>query len=150
LVGDPALARPVQRPHTDAGLVAPGPLPAAPADFTGRRTEVAGLKELLTSPGHRSGPPAVGVVIGMPGVGKTTLALQVASLVSAHYPDGQLFVDARGSRPDPLTVDDVTVEILRLLGADEADLRASEDRRKELCRRRLIGRRTLIVLDDVA
>ncbi|MFF1478068.1 BTAD domain-containing putative transcriptional regulator [Streptomyces sp. NPDC058301] len=149
LVGDPALAAPVQRPLADTRPEAPGPLPAAPADFTGRVAEVAQLTELLTSPGHRSGPPAVGAVIGMPGVGKTTLAFQVAGLVSAHYPDGQLFVDARGSRPDPLTADDVSVEILRLLGADEADLRGPEDRRSEVCRRRLIGRRTLIVLDDV-
>jgi hypothetical protein len=59
-------------------------------------------------------------------------------------------VDARGSRPDPRTADDVTVEILRLLGADEADLRAPADRRGELLRRRLIGHRVLIVLDDVA
>jgi DNA-binding SARP family transcriptional activator len=150
LVGDRALAGPVQRERADARPVAPGPLPAAPADFTGRQTEVAELSELLTSPGHRSGPPAVGAVIGMPGVGKTTLAFQVASLVTAHYPDGQLFVDARGSRPDPRTADDVTVEILRLLGADEADLRAPADRRGELLRRRLIGHRVLIVLDDVA
>lgn len=145
LVGDPALAYSLQRPR----VVSPGPLPAAPSDFTGRQKEVVELTELLTSPGHRSGPPAVGAVIGMPGVGKTTLALQVASLVSAKYPDGQLFVDARGSRPDPLTADDIAVEILRLLGGDEADLRASADRRRELCRRRLIGRRTLILLDDV-
>ncbi|MEV0742233.1 BTAD domain-containing putative transcriptional regulator [Streptomyces sp. NPDC050549] len=150
LVGDPALAGPVQRSRAATRPAAPGPLPAAPADFTGRQAEVTELKELLTSPGHRTRPPAVGVVIGMPGVGKTTLALQVAGLVSARYPDGQLFVDVRGSRPDPLTADDITVEILRLLGVDEGDLSASADRRKELCRRRLLGRRTLIVLDDVA
>lgn len=149
LVGDPSLSAPVQRMVLGAHPVAPGLLPAAPADFTGRQAEVAELKELLAAPGKRSGPPAVGAVIGMPGVGKTALALHVAGLVSGQYLDGQLFVDLRGSRPDPLTADGAVGEILRMLGADEDELRAPADSRREMCRRRLMGRRTLIVLDDV-
>lgn len=87
----------------------PGDLP----DFTGRRPEIDALLARLAAP--RPGP-AVAVVSGAPGIGKTTLAVHVAHLVREHFPDGIRFVAATdlGSLRTPvdgtalLVIDDVT------------------------------------------
>ncbi|MEV5880103.1 BTAD domain-containing putative transcriptional regulator [Streptomyces sp. NPDC052101] len=151
LVNDPALAHPAQRQHLSTrNGGAPGPPPAAPADFTGRQAQVSELRELMSAPASRTSPPAVGAVVGMPGVGKTAVALQVAQLLSGHYPDGQLFVDLRGSSPNPLTPAEAMDKVLVLLGMGGTDPTVDEERRSELYRSRLLGRRAMLILDDVA
>ncbi|MEV4447186.1 AfsR/SARP family transcriptional regulator [Streptomyces mirabilis] len=65
-------------------------LPGGLPDFTGREEEAAELAARLTA--DRSGP-AVAVISGPPGMGKTALAIQVAHLVSDRFPDGCAFVD---------------------------------------------------------
>lgn len=41
------------------------------------------------------------VVHGQPGVGKTTLALNVAHEVTGAYPDGQIYLDLHGDKATP-------------------------------------------------
>ncbi|MFI1500666.1 BTAD domain-containing putative transcriptional regulator [Streptomyces platensis] len=152
LVNDPALAHRAQPPTAGTANVGTPhvPPPAPPADFTGRQAQVSELRELLSSPGKRTGPSAVGAIVGMPGVGKTAVALQVAHGLAAQYPDGQVFVDLRGSRSDPLTAAEAMGEILSLLGMGKADLPAGDERRGELYRGHLLSRKALLILDDVA
>jgi Holliday junction resolvasome RuvABC ATP-dependent DNA helicase subunit len=65
-------------------------LPPAVADFTGRVPQIAQLTEMLSSDrGSRLGVP-IAVISGLPGVGKTALALQVAHTMRSAFPDGQL------------------------------------------------------------
>ncbi|MFC4122792.1 AfsR/SARP family transcriptional regulator [Nonomuraea zeae] len=122
-------------------------LPADTADFVGRAEEIAELLGLLRAGADRLSPPIV-VVSGLPGVGKTTLAVRLAHLLRADYPDGQLFVrlgrDARGPR-EPGELLDV---LLRSLGLDGALIPAPVEERAGLLRQRLADRAVLLVLDD--
>ncbi|MGA5129461.1 BTAD domain-containing putative transcriptional regulator [Streptomyces olivoreticuli] len=127
------------------------PLPAAPADFTGRGEHVLRLRNLLAAAGRRGDQPAVGAVVGMAGVGKTALALHVARLLAEEYPDGQIHVDMRGSSARPRTPHEAMTEVLRLLCGDSGGgLPAGGDGFDALYRGVLLDRRALIVLDDVA
>jgi hypothetical protein len=56
----------------------PNQLPAALGDFTGRRAEMASLTALATTCAERRTTAAVGVIVGVGGAGKTTLAVQAA------------------------------------------------------------------------
>ncbi|MFG2985136.1 BTAD domain-containing putative transcriptional regulator [Streptomyces sp. NPDC048258] len=101
-----------------------GALPPADPHFTGRTAELAELEQLLRS------APAGGcvAVTGLPGTGKTALAVETAHRVADAFPDGQVFLDLRrGSGPPP-----TGAEILDRLG-----------------RAPLTGRRVLLVLDHV-
>ncbi|WP_050782486.1 AfsR/SARP family transcriptional regulator, partial [Streptomyces griseoflavus] len=130
-----------------SGPPPPAELPPAPADFTGREQQVARLTEALT--GELPGP-AVHTVTGMPGVGKTALALVAAHRVADHYPDGQIHLDLRGSGPDPLHPADALGTLLRLLGVPEGRTPGTLDERVRAYRTRIAGRRLLLVLDDAA
>ncbi|MEV0279241.1 BTAD domain-containing putative transcriptional regulator [Streptomyces sp. NPDC050610] len=72
-------------PPYDPGLALPADLP----DFTGRERESAELVEQLTAD---RGGPALAVVSGPPGIGKTAFAVHIAQQVREAFPDGQYFV----------------------------------------------------------
>ncbi|MFF8961661.1 ATP-binding protein [Streptomyces globisporus] len=77
-------------------------MPAPSSTFTGRETILDLLVEEL-SPGRRAGiGPLAQVVVGLPGVGKTELALQVAHSASQQgwFPGGILFIDLHGYDDD--------------------------------------------------
>ncbi|MFB8058985.1 AAA family ATPase, partial [Kitasatospora purpeofusca] len=71
-------------------------LPAGPALFVGRRTELAALRAAAARPAEGRSP--VLVLAGRPGSGRTALAVRFAVTVAGQYPDGVLF--ARLSAPD--------------------------------------------------
>ena len=76
-------------------------LPPAVADFTGRQPQAARLAQILSGDrDNRVGVPVV-VIVGLPGVGKTTLALQVAHTLRPEFPDGQLWVPLQGGSGHP-------------------------------------------------
>ncbi|NGO07973.1 hypothetical protein G5C60_10005 [Streptomyces sp. HC44] len=134
----------------------PRPAPASPAelppalpDFTGREQEVIRLRTQLAGR-QGAGTPAVGVVVGMPGVGKTSLALHVAHQLVDDYSDGQLCVDLRGTSTTPLDPADALADLLRALGVDSRDMPAGLGERTRLYRSTLADRRCLILLDDAA
>ncbi|GGM73028.1 BTAD domain-containing putative transcriptional regulator [Dactylosporangium sucinum] len=167
LSGDPALAAPERivpvapGPATAAGHVAgPDPIPPAPVpdllppdipDFTGRRDAVRALERLLLGDpdrGHRSAPAVAGVA-GMGGIGKTALAVHVAHRCAAAFPDGQLYVNLRGTT-SALDSAEVLARFVRALGVDGRSVPVDADERAALYRSRLAGRKMLVVLDDAA
>ncbi|MET0237984.1 MAG: BTAD domain-containing putative transcriptional regulator [Kibdelosporangium sp.] len=136
----------VDRPD---GTVAQGPEPPAapisqlPADiqsFVGR----TGLIDQLKDARGR-----VTVISGSPGVGKTSLALHVAHLLKAEFPDGQLYVDLRGFAADPpLSPAAVLSRFLKALGVQRDQVPAELESQSALYRSLISGRRMLLLLDN--
>lgn len=125
-------------------------LPFTVVDFTGRQPETERLRTLLGSAsGTAGGTARVAVVTGLARVGKTALVLQVAHQLCRHFPDGQLYVDLRGVKPDRLESVNVLGRFLRALNVT-ASLPEDVDERAALYRSVVAGRRILVVLDDVA
>ncbi|WP_190086752.1 AfsR/SARP family transcriptional regulator [Streptomyces longisporoflavus] len=127
---------------------APGPslLPGNAADISGREKYLELIHRVYTEEGSR---PRVLVLVGGAGVGKTALAVNVARGVGAHYPDGTLLVDLRGSGDRPLSGTTAVLRVLRAMGAEPGEGR-DLDELVTLYQCGLRGRRMLLVLDDAA
>jgi DNA-binding SARP family transcriptional activator len=126
--------------------VRPAQLPAAVGDFTGRVAFVAELGQQLATAGGRV--MVVSAVAGIGGVGKTTLAVQVAHHAREHFPDGQLYVDLQGAGPSPAEPEAVLGAFLRALGIPDDAVPNTESERAALYRSLLDGRRILTLLDN--
>ncbi|MET9559879.1 AfsR/SARP family transcriptional regulator [Streptomyces tauricus] len=129
-------------------------LPRDIPDFTGRAGE---LRILLADPmaGRRTATALsvtalpVTVIHGMPGIGKTALAVHAAHQLSSAYPDSQFYVDMRGhSGQRPLDPADALAGLLHATGRS-GELPATLDERATRWREWTAGRRVLVVLDNV-
>ncbi|MEV5597404.1 BTAD domain-containing putative transcriptional regulator [Streptomyces sp. NPDC052496] len=120
-------------------------LPRAPAGFVGRTDELARLSEAA-----QSGTPALCVVTGPAGVGKTSLAVHWAYTYAGDFPGGVLYADLHATEPDGTGPQPAGVlhDFLQALGVPEerlpADARAAEQQYRSL----LTGRRVLVLLDN--
>ncbi|MCX4750511.1 tetratricopeptide repeat protein [Kitasatospora sp. NBC_01287] len=127
----------------------PGPaqLPMGTPYFVGRASQLAELREHLTSAGEE---PAVAVVSGMAGVGKSALAARLGRSLAAHFPDGQLYLDLRGSTAGATspTPAEALARLLTALGSDPQHIPEDPDAASARLRSALHGTRTLLVLDD--
>lgn len=135
-----ALHEQILRQAPSLGVVTPASqtprqLPARPRAIAGRTAE---LKEVRMALEQRE--PLV-VVTGPGGIGKTTLALEVAHQLSGEFSGGVLFTD------EPENPATVLERFLRAMGA--ADIPAGISERSALFRSLLTGRRVLIVMDNV-
>ncbi|WP_327675280.1 AfsR/SARP family transcriptional regulator [Kitasatospora sp. NBC_00458] len=124
----------------------PAQLPPDAADFTGRTAPVRVLDGALGAPSAQA--LVIATVVGMGGVGKTALALHVAHRVRDAYPDGQLYVDLRGSDPVPADPEAVLSGFLVALGVAADVVPDGLDARSALFRSVVDGRRLLLVLDN--
>ncbi|WP_455770349.1 AfsR/SARP family transcriptional regulator [Streptomyces erythrochromogenes] len=138
--GQEAALRPAAAPPR------PAQLPPDAADFTGRTAPVRVLDEALGTPSAQA--LVIATVVGMGGVGKTALALHVAHRVRESYPDGQLYVDLRGSDPVPADPEAVLSSFLVALGVPGDAVPDGLDARSALFRSVVDGRRLLLVLDN--
>ena len=124
-------------------------LPRTVGDFTGRDDVVRRLVGAIEA-AHPHGP-AIAVIDGMAGSGKTTLALHVASLVGDRYPDAHLFVDLHGhSVEQPIEPAAALLTLLRQLGVPAERIPPVPVDRVGLWRTELARRRTLVLFDNVA
>nr|WP_281400971.1 BTAD domain-containing putative transcriptional regulator [Amycolatopsis umgeniensis] len=132
---------------TVTGLPVPHQLPPTLPDFVGR----AACLDLVTAhleDAERS-TPAVAAVVGMGGIGKTSLAMRAAHLVRNSYPDGQLHADLGGEGEDPVQPGVVLAGFLTSLGIGPEAVPDRLEDRSALLRSVLDGRRVLLVLDNV-
>lgn len=126
-------------------------LPPEVADVTGRESELARVIDFVDARQRIDRrAAAVIVILGIPGVGKTTFAVHVGHRLCARYPDGCLFVDLRGLDDDPLTPGQVLGRLLFALGVAESEIPASTEERSSLFRALLRMRRVLLVADNAA
>jgi len=124
-------------------------LPTAPRAFAGRARELRRISDRVHA-AIESGRPAVLWLSGMPGVGKTGLALTAAHHLSPLFPDGQLFLQLNGFTPNvaPTTANDALAALLADLGVPPEQTPQHEERRLRLYHATLAGSRTMIVLDN--
>ncbi|MCX5199127.1 tetratricopeptide repeat protein [Streptomyces sp. NBC_00249] len=126
-------------------------LPEGPAVLVGRDGPVKELAGLLAD-----GGPAVAVVAGLAGVGKSALAVATAhrAVELGWFGDRVFFLPLRGYAPDGgLSGAQAVQEMLRLLGIRDTDMPGSPEARVALYRARLAGfaragQRVLVVADD--
>lgn len=136
-----------------AGVPTPAQLPADLADFTGREAVVSDLIADFTATqkaGALRTAPWMALISGMPGVGKTALAVHVAHLVRERFGGGQLFADLRASSSSPRDPAEVLLSFLRSLGMAENQIPDDTEERCNLFRSVTADRRLLIVIDDVS
>jgi DNA-binding SARP family transcriptional activator len=124
----------------------PRQLPASVPDLTGRHTELAQLRRLLlpvaVPHAHR-----VVVVTGMPGIGKSTVALLAAHELQQRYPDGCLYADLHATGSRPIWPAPVLAGFLRGLGWESGPFGDDVAELAALFRSATHGRRMLVVLD---
>jgi DNA-binding SARP family transcriptional activator/DNA-binding XRE family transcriptional regulator len=144
--------RPSARPPVPAAsrYVVPRQLPAAPRCFTGRGSALAQLSALAERIPMQAGSVVIAALTGMAGIGKSALAVHWAHQVAERFPDGQLFVNLRGTGPSgaPVAPTDAMSGFLTALGVRPARIPPDIDGQAALYRSLLADRRMLIVLDN--
>ncbi|MFH8582080.1 tetratricopeptide repeat protein [Streptomyces zaomyceticus] len=127
--------RPVPVPRTQ---FAPTP------HFAGRAKELAELEAVADR------APAVCLIHGRGGLGKSELLRAVADRVSDRFPDGCLEIDLRGWTPGetPQNPDAVITEQLLHLGASSQRIPVDPGRRVTAWREHLKQRAVLLILDN--
>jgi tetratricopeptide (TPR) repeat protein len=138
------------------------PVPAAPevryslppdaAAFTGRGGELSRVTAAVAGVAVAGGVVAVGAIDGMPGVGKTALAVRAAYVLRDKFPDRQLFIDLHAHTPgrEPVQPEDALARLLAAVGVDPRFLPGDLDGRAALWRDKMAGQRALLVLDNAA
>jgi DNA-binding SARP family transcriptional activator len=145
----PADPRPAPVPRQDllpARVPRPDTLPPETAEFVGRDEELS----LLV--GEQGDAPRVSLIVGMPGVGKTALAIRAAHAIAGQYPDGVLYLNFHSHDPGRPSLDaaEALRRLLQLLTGPAARIPETMGERAALWRAQLSRRRTVVVLDDAA
>jgi DNA-binding SARP family transcriptional activator/tetratricopeptide (TPR) repeat protein len=148
---EPAGEKPLDDWSGGGHALVPRLLPAAIPGFVARELELASLDELLAWSAGASRPAAVVAVLsGLPGVGKTSLAVHWAHRVAAQFPDGQLHADMNGFGPGgrPTTPDAAIRRFLDAFGVPPEHIPADPAAQADLYRSLLATRRVLVLLDN--
>ncbi|HEV3069253.1 MAG TPA: tetratricopeptide repeat protein [Streptosporangiaceae bacterium] len=147
LAGEPAARPParVSRPDVlPARVLHPDTLPPETADFVGRDTELS----LLI--GEQGDAPRVSVIVGMPGVGKTALAVHAARMLAGQFPDGVFYLNFHSHDPGSPSLDaaEALRLLLQMLTVPTTQIPESLSERAALWRAQLSRRRAVVILDD--
>jgi DNA-binding SARP family transcriptional activator len=139
------------RPEPATAVLEPKPrncLPRDTRDFTGRAGELRILLAASEAEGGATNALPVTVVHGMPGIGKTALAVHAAHRLCADYPDGQFYVDLRGySIEQPLDPAEALAVLLHSAGWS-GELPTTPAERAARWREWTARHRTLVILDN--
>ncbi|MEV7770803.1 BTAD domain-containing putative transcriptional regulator [Kitasatospora sp. NPDC086791] len=129
----------------------PDRLPDKQVDLTIHQGMAAQLEAVLRTaadrPRHWDDAPPLVSLHGMPGVGKSALALHAAHEVLSLFPDGQLYVDLRDRRGQPLSSAEAVDGFLHAAGLRSDPTGRLEDR-AERFRSWSAERKVLVVLDN--
>ncbi|MFB8178904.1 NB-ARC domain-containing protein [Streptomyces sp. NPDC055966] len=136
-------------PAVAHGASRPQMLPPTTAVFTDRTEVLAWLTALLDDEERTPGAPAVAVLTGPGGIGKTAAAVHCATELRERFPGGVLFADLKGaSAGTALQPSDVLAWFLERLGVPRALVPGDEARQRDLYRDCTADRRLVVVLDN--
>lgn len=124
-------------------------LPPNLTELTGREAEQRILDDVARA-AESSSRLQVAVIHGLPGSGKTALAMDAGHRLTRHFGDGCLFLDLRGMDLEPLTPERAVHRLLRGFGVDERRLPNDPEDRLALYRSLLHDRDVLLILDNAA
>ena len=121
-------------------------LPPEAMEFVGRTDELA---LLAREPGDA---PRIAVIEGMPGVGKTALAVRAARTIASQYPDGTFYLSFHTHDPASPALDSAEAlhRLLRMLSVPATQIPDTVGERAALWRAQLSRRRAVVILDDAA
>jgi tetratricopeptide (TPR) repeat protein/transcriptional regulator with XRE-family HTH domain len=129
----------------------PNQLPADVRGFVGRDAELALLDDVLGNPGGSdTGGPAIGVISGTAGLGKSALAVHWAHRAASRFPGGQLYVNLRGFDPGGQLLDPSAAirGFLDSLGVSPQRIPANLDAQAAMYRSLIAGKHMLVVADN--
>jgi DNA-binding SARP family transcriptional activator len=137
---------PPYRPQHSSPAQLPPELPL----FVGRTTTMATVRRLLGNPNRVMHAPRILAFDGMPGIGKTALAVRVAHQLAADYPDGQLYLNLHGFNANSraVTVEEALRDLIGGLGVGPRSIPVGRQAMAGLYRTLLRDRRVLVMLDD--
>ncbi len=125
----------------------PHQIPPPPRDFKGREEEIA---DILSK--FEKGATITGLR-GMGGIGKTALALVLADRIKSQFPDGQIFVDMRGTSNNPelppLTPSEAMAQVIRAYNPVDR-LPENSNELRGLYLSVLAAKHALLLLDNAA
>lgn len=131
----------------------PDTLDRDPPSFVGRSQDLETITAEIDSQ-LAAGASVVFAIDGMPGVGKTTLALHLAHRLRGHCPDGVIQLHLRGHDEHQPPTDPETALglLLGMLGAEPQQIQRAGnlDLAIALWRKNTAGKRLLLLLDDAA
>ncbi|MDY0816760.1 AfsR/SARP family transcriptional regulator [Kitasatospora purpeofusca] len=151
LTGPAARTPPGPRPApVPRGGAVPSPPPGR--HMIGRRDDLRRLLGGTEDTVEQGGVVTVSAILGMAGVGKTTLALHAAHLMRHRFPEGyaHLNLGAHVVNQRPLTPPAVATALLRRLGVPAATIPLDSEELFAQCADLLATRRAVVVLDDAA
>jgi tetratricopeptide (TPR) repeat protein len=128
-------------------------LPPDTAAFTGREAELDLITSAVAEAAQAGrGMVAVRAITGMPGAGKTALAIHAAHLLAEEFPDRQLFADLHGhtGAREPVAPLDGLAGLLAAIGVEPRSVPPDVEGRSAMWRDRMAGQRALVVLDNAA
>ncbi|MFE3458550.1 hypothetical protein ACFXKD_13490 [Nocardiopsis aegyptia] len=128
----------------------PRQLAPAAKYFTNRSRERTRLDSFHRS-SSRDAAPRVVVLRGLPGVGKTALALKWLGEIADSYSDGQLYLELGGPGPErAVSPPSLLEQLLIALGADANAIPHSSGAQRGMFRSLTAGRSLILLLDDAA
>jgi tetratricopeptide (TPR) repeat protein len=142
----------IGQPSQSTPLAVRYSLPPDTTAFTGRDEELDLIADAVIGSEQTGGVVAIPVIGGMPGVGKTALAVHIAHQMRDRFPDRQLFIDLHAHTPGqaPMSPKVALAGLLAAVGVDTRYLPEEMDGRMDLWRDRMADQRALVVLDNAA
>ncbi|NYS19285.1 tetratricopeptide repeat protein [Streptomyces sp. SJ1-7] len=116
-------------------------------EFTGRKEIFEKIGESLAM---NLETPAIWVLSGMAGVGKTSIAIRTANIQSERFPDGILYAKLAGAGSNPADPNEVLVRFLKDLGVTLDEIPGDYESLVTAYRTLVATKAILVVLDDAA
>ena len=134
----------------DGSAAAAQTLPRDIGSFTGREADLTRLLDTLADVTGGGGAVAIHVIDGMPGIGKTTLAVHAAHRFAGSFPDGQFYLPLHAHTPGQRPVDpaDALASLLLTVGVAPQHIPPGREARAARWRDQVAGKRVLLLLDD--